>query len=447
MSLRIAIVGALAALLAPATATAKPVTLPLSISALDVTYAPGRVLVAEPEPFGAQAIVVRELRVPDGSQRVLLAIPYSLNQPEVSLAANATGFAIALRDDRSDRVILGDAGGVQRPIVDCVAPPEESNDTPSLRVAAGATGFAFSGARCGPASIAAVSADGAVTPVSRDRPVADENALAYAEPFLAIPAAGTIRVIDVRTGTERRVPPGTVGDDRALAVLSDGTLVFDTATFDDVSVPAGLYTWPPGAPTPTRIAAHGNQTAVLAAAPLIALGSLPSPRVISIGDGSARVVDSARTELPRLIGFDGTHVASRGSSCQGEEQITIVSLAEPTPGGAVPGCPVRFTQTAARFGRSGQARIRVLCRNGCEAAVSLAELPTKRRPCGKVRACRALATATLRLRGSARPQPVTFTLTAAGRQLRRSLDHVEALSDIGESLWLSSHARRIRVAL
>jgi hypothetical protein len=140
-------------------------------------------------------------------------------------------------------------------------------------------------------------------------------------------------------------------------------------------------------------------------------------------------------------------VAFRGSSCQGDEQITVVGLDEPSPAGAVPGCPVRFTQTAASFGRSGQARIRVLCRNGCEADVSLAELPTKRRPCGEVRTCPALATATLRLRGSARPQPVTFTLTATGRRLRRSLHHVEARSDIGESFWLRSHARRIKVAL
>jgi hypothetical protein len=102
---------------------------------------------------------------------------------------------------------------------------------------------------------------------------------------------------------------------------------------------------------------------------------------------------------------------------------------------------VRFAQATARFGRSGRARIRVLCRNGCEGDVSL----TPRRACGS--ACARLATATLRLRGSAYPQPVTFTLTAAGRHLRRGLHHLRAITDVGESFWLTQRPRRITVAL
>jgi hypothetical protein len=169
MRRRTAILAALASALTPAvaatsTAAAKPVSVSLSDDVQALAYAPGRVLVAEPEPFGAKAIVVREARLSDRAQRVLLAIPYANDEPDVSLAANATGFLIALRDDRSDRVILGGDNGVQHAVVDCVSPPV-SSDAPFLTVTAGTSGFAFAGTRCGPADIAVVGADGSLTPV------------------------------------------------------------------------------------------------------------------------------------------------------------------------------------------------------------------------------------------------------------------------------------------
>ena len=257
------------------------------------------------------------------------------------------------------------------------APPQDPTDTPSLERRGRRHGLRIlRRAAAGPTSIATVGADGTVTPVSHDRPVADENALAYAEPFLAVPAAGHDPG-DRRQ--DRRRAPRSRRDGRGrhgVRGAADGTLVFDTAALDGVSGPTGLYSWPPAAPTPTFLAAHVGQTAVAAAGPLIAFGSLTSPRVVGLGDGGARVVDTAGAELPRLIGFDGSRVAFSGSSCHGDSQIIVVGLDEPSPAGAVAGCPVRFTQPSARFGRSGRARVRVLCRNGCEAVASLRALST-----------------------------------------------------------------------
>ncbi|HEY6891702.1 MAG TPA: hypothetical protein VI300_28125, partial [Solirubrobacter sp.] len=114
------------ALISAATAAAKPRSVSYDRSYLAIAYTTGRVLVAERDPFGAPAVVVREKRVADASDRVLLEVPYPTGVPDVSLAANATGFVIALRDDARDRVILGDYDGRQRSLVDCAAPSPRS---------------------------------------------------------------------------------------------------------------------------------------------------------------------------------------------------------------------------------------------------------------------------------------------------------------------------------
>ena len=47
-------------------------------------------------------------------------------------------------------------------------------------------------------------------------------------------------MIDVTTGAERRLPPGYVRGDTAVAVLGDGTLVMDTSTLDGLPRPSQI---------------------------------------------------------------------------------------------------------------------------------------------------------------------------------------------------------------
>ena len=51
--------------------------LPIDQDAWAVAYAPGRALVAEPDPFVHNLLVVRELRFADRSNRVVAEIPLS----------------------------------------------------------------------------------------------------------------------------------------------------------------------------------------------------------------------------------------------------------------------------------------------------------------------------------------------------------------------------------
>jgi hypothetical protein len=128
-------------------AGATPVSVAYTDDYLELAYAPGRMVVAEREPSGAKAIVVRELRLSDRSQRVLTEIAFEGGPPDVTLAANGAGYVIGVRG-RSDQVILGGYDGSRRTVVDCVSPGTE--DLPRLLVAAGSTGYAFAGAACGP---------------------------------------------------------------------------------------------------------------------------------------------------------------------------------------------------------------------------------------------------------------------------------------------------------
>ncbi|MDA0161721.1 hypothetical protein OM076_15715 [Solirubrobacter ginsenosidimutans] len=448
-----AVLAALAVALTPAaTAAAKPVSVAYDESFNAIAYTSGRVLVAEPDPFGAPAIVVREKQLADAGDRVLLEIPYSKGVPDVSLAANATGFLVALRDDAGDRVILGDYDGRQHAVVDCAAPPP-ADDAPSITVTAGTRGFAFAGARCGPAAVATIGADGTLTPIAGDGPAPRNEELAYAEPYLAIPLQDSVRVIDVTTGAQRRLPPGYVRGDTAVAVLADGTLVMDTSTLDGLPRP-GLYTWPASAPTPTFVSARGSGATVRAVGRRIVFEADP-PRLIDLDAATSRALGAPGLGLPSLLGFDGRHVALRGFSCSGARQVTVLDLDEPTAPGAAPGCPVRFDQTSLRFDRSGRAHTRVLCANGCRAQVSLVEQSTEQRPCDALddtgtHPCRTVARARLNLpsTATAHARTLTFALTGTGRRLRRRNAHtLDVRTSFGGNFGLARHGELREVAL
>jgi len=194
------VLGAL--LLVPTGASAKPISMPYDEFALAVASAPGRVLVAEPDPFGVKAIVVRELRVSSRADRVVVEIPYEGDErPDVMLSANASGYLIAFAGVR-ERLILGGYDGSLRPLADCPPAP----DAAPLRLAAGTTGFAVAEGRCGLPQIATVAPDGTV----------------YTGSF----ATGAIWGISPSGGVTE--VPGTrdaIGAVMGLAVASDGSLL------------------------------------------------------------------------------------------------------------------------------------------------------------------------------------------------------------------------------
>ncbi|HEY6891313.1 MAG TPA: hypothetical protein VI300_26140, partial [Solirubrobacter sp.] len=321
-------------------------------------------------------------------------------------------------------------------------------DGPLLSVTAGVRGFAFAGTRCGPANVATVGVDGTLSPIPGDGPAARSGQLAYTEPYIAIPVEDSVRVIDVTTGAERRLPPGFAREDTALAVLADGSLLFDTSTRDDVAKP-GLYAWRAGAATPTFLSARGSGASVRAVGRRIVFVA-DLPRFLDLDAATSRAIAAPGIGLPSLLGFDGTHVALRGFSCSGDPQVTVVDL-EPPPR-ARTGCPVGFGHTDVRFDRSGRAQTRVLCANGCRARVSLVEQSTPQRPCDALdatgtRRCRTVARAKLDLPPTARARAVTFALTAAGRRLRRNAHAVAVRTSFGGNFGLTRHGEIREVTL
>ena len=98
------VIGAALALLPAPAAQARTVSLPYSEDFLAIAYGAGHALVAEPEPFGAKAIVIRDLHFAERSDHVLLEIPYSQAEaPEVGLAANASGYLVTVGRARRPR--------------------------------------------------------------------------------------------------------------------------------------------------------------------------------------------------------------------------------------------------------------------------------------------------------------------------------------------------------
>jgi hypothetical protein len=435
-----------AGLWASSAAAAQPVAVRYGEDFLALAYAPGRVLVAEAEPFGARAIVVRELRLSDGDERVVLAIPYAEDDPpDLSLAANATGYLIALRGDSGrEHIVLGGYDGSQRTVVDC-APPSLEGVAPGapvrLNVVAGTTGFAFAGATCGPAAMAAVGADGTLTPVGGDGPTDYNASLAYTEPHFAVALRDTVRIVDVTTGAERRLPPGNGGGAAPIAVLADGTLVVDGP-----GPTKGLYAWPQGAAMPRFLSDRGSFSVVRAASDRVVFQTLSGPRVVSSAGGFSRRVIAPGAGLPTLLGLDGTRVALQSFSCAGERQVAVIDLDEPRPAGQVTGCPVRLSGGGAvRFGPSGRAHIRVRCANGCRTRMDLFESSTSRDPCDALdeRRCRIYATARLNLSPSRRSHRVTLRLTRSGRARRHRT--VDVRTSLGGNFALSL-SREIREA-
>jgi hypothetical protein len=241
-------------------------------------------------------------------------------------------------------------------------------------------------------------------------------------------------------------------------VLGDGTLVIHTR--DDLSAgtgsvrpPArpGLYSWPPGAATPTFLSARGGGGTVRAVGRRIAFEAGP-PRLADLDAATTRTLDAPGIGLPSLLGFDGTHVALRGFSCSGGRQVTVVGLDEPSAPGAAPGCPVRFGQTRLRFDRSGRAHTRVRCANSCRAELSLIEQSTEQRPCDALddtgtHRCRTVARARLKLPATAHARTVTFALTGAGRRLRKNAHALEVRTSLGANAGLTRHGELREVAL
>ena len=428
------VLGAL--LLVPTGASAKPISMPYDEFALAVASAPGRVLVAEPDPFGVKAIVVRELRVSSRADRVVVEIPYEGDErPDVMLSANASGYLIAFAGVR-ERLILGGYDGSLRTLADCPPAP----DAAPLRLAAGTTGFAVAEGRCGLPQIATVAPDGTVTPVASATPPPGDAAapygagdgseavigLAYAEPSIAVATPGFARVVDVTTGVERRVPRGLIGIEVALAVHPDGTLAFVNNVFSGVR--EGLFVWRPDAAAPALIDARADGAAVATAGGRLVYEADGGARVVGLGGGPSRALSMSGLGLVDLLGFDAERATFRSSSCHGDTRATVVDVTAPPAPGSVTGCPVRFVQHSVRFGRSGTARLTVRCRNGCRDTLTIIQRATRRHPCTGERRqdedlCPSLATAELDLPSSRHARPVTVRLTDAGRRLRgRTLD-------------------------
>jgi hypothetical protein len=383
---RLVLGAALTLALAPA-AQAKPVSLPYSNEFVAIAYGSGHALVAEPEPFGAKAIVIRDLDFARRSDDVLLELPYSGAEPDVALAANGSGYLAAL----GGHVVLGGYDGSQRVVLDC------GPELPKL--ASGGTGFAVAGTECGPV---VVGADGRLTPAGTALPV---SGLAYAEPYVALQTGDETVVRDVATGAERRVD---TPDAESIALASDGTVLAIT--------PEGLFR--ESAPLSAR-AAGG----VAVAGGRAVFDTLAAPRVVALAGGTAHALSLPGAGLPSVLGVDATRAAFQSFSCQGVRQVTLLALDEPRIPGQVGECPVRIAASGLRFAHSGRATARVSCPNGCRAQLELVEQSTDRRPCGALdeqgaNPCRTIATAQLDLPASAQRRRVAFRLTPTGRHLR-----------------------------
>ena len=168
-------------------------------------------------------------------------------------------------------------------------------------MAAGTASFALAGLPCGPAGPVTVTADGTLTPAGSE-PAAD--ALAYAEPFLALRSGDTTTVRDLTTGAERRVASG---DAESIAVTTDGTLLKPTTD--------GLFAWPPGATEPSLLFKRpAGGVAVVAGRAVF--DTFTAPRIVGLGGGTAHTLSTPGAGLTSLLGFDGTHAAFQSFSWQ-----------------------------------------------------------------------------------------------------------------------------------
>jgi hypothetical protein len=398
---------ALALALTP-TAQAQPVSMRMSEDALALAAGGGHAVVAELEPFGAKVVVIRDLRLADRSDHVLLEIPYEGRHPGVTLAANGTGYVVAVEGAKL-RVVQGGYDGSQRTLLEC-----DPTRFSTLQLAAGVQGFAFANAPCGPAGPVVVGAGGSLAETGGP---ADGERLAYAEPFIARRTGELTRVRDLDTGQEWTVHTGLEAD---IAVAADGSVL--ASTID------GLFGSPRGELEQTLISDRASFDDVAVAGGRAIFDTLSVPRVVGLGGGTAHAISTPGAGLASVLGFDGTIAAFQSFSCRGARQVTFVAVDEPRAAGTVGGCPVRIAAFGLRFPPSGTATVRVRCPNGCRAGLRLVEQSTQERPCDALdktgrNTCRVIATASLDLPPSQARRPVAFHLTAAGRRLRgRRLD-------------------------
>ncbi|WP_028063167.1 hypothetical protein [Solirubrobacter soli] len=423
--MRIVLLVLAAALAAPAAARAD-VRIPLPRTLRGATYGGGQVLYATHRGDGPIQVV--------GAPRsgALATLPAFSRDALVSLAANAGGYLVAVRDFEREFLAQGGYDGSLRTLVDCRA----GGDPPGaeLTMSAGTVGFAIAGARCGtPAPVDLVAPDGTITPVPGPVIHEDNLQLSYAEPFLSVTVvagsdAGTVRVFDLADGTHRDFPAGYAGGSALIVVRADGTLV--VAPGDDVGQrhPRGLYVWEPGAPAPRLLTRNAEpfwwpfaSASEVLYPPNEPVDGQLGLALTPLDGGPIRPAGAPGIGAPReALGLDGATAVIGSFSCQGELQVTLVET--PSASRRPFGCPVRVT------GRSA-ATLGFTCRNGCRTRFELDQRSTPAQPCSERATsgeippphptCELLATVTLRLGPSSRARRVPLRLTDAGRLARR----------------------------
>ena len=276
------------------------------------------VLWAAPTQLGQ--VAVHEAPISGGRPRVVMQLP-AANPRSVSLAANASGFVVAVREPGTDRV-EGVFGGVRRSLVDC-HPTEPQRDIVPLTVVAGRRGFALAGKHCGPAGVDLVGADGTLSPLNDVRLHGDYR-VAYNEPYLAVtagfaPPAQYVRVLDLDAGTERHVQPHR-GRDRDLAVLADGSLVAGTVL--------GIYAWPRDENPLLTELTTSDRSAFAASETGVVYVSGQRARFASIdGESRKRIRASGSAFAP--LAFDGRRAAFMHVTCRNLIQVAVVDVRRP----------------------------------------------------------------------------------------------------------------------
>jgi len=323
-----------------------------------ITYADGRVLYAE-HAYPGKPLVVRESPLAGGPARLVASIPRAgdpREDLEVSLAANAGGYLIAIRAPGSDRVILGGYDGSLRTVVECS--PKAGNGL-RLQAAAGTSGFAFGGSRCDP-EVGVVGAEGTLTPVPGIHSEWGPS-LAYAEPYLAVTDNKTVNLIDVTSGARRALDHQAFGTGIGVTVQPDGTVF----SGDD-----GIHAWPLGAAQPHRILRRKDVFRVFAGGGRVFFESIRLPLGLTSDSRDVEIGAPGAGKVFAPLTFDGKHAAFHSQSCHGEYQVTVVDVDAPRTG-VVNGCPVRVAQRTLRFGRRWRTTIGVVCPNGCGGELML----------------------------------------------------------------------------
>jgi hypothetical protein len=380
----------------PAVAGASPpasVRVPSEPDAL--AYAPGHVLWVTHKFHGP--LVVHHVPATGGPASVLVTIgrahPASDNVA-VSLAATANGYVIAARDGRlittgecgcdydvseGELVVRGGYDGSSSTLVNC-APRRNDDEQPALQVAAGTSGYALSGVRCGTAAaVDTISGEGVVAPITGITP-AVIGAISFAEPFVAIegtaagaPKTTSVHVFDTVGGARRDLPDAAERRGGPFQVLADGSLLIGNGSATDV--PKGTYVWPPGVPAPQLLSAAnlgvaGAGRMLFGREPIA--GAEAALGLADLDGSSPRTVGAPGAGITRIPFYlDATVAAFLNRSCSGAAQMTTVDLADATTPAAPDGCPVSMQSSTVTFDHKGRGTLLVTCPNGCHSDVQL----------------------------------------------------------------------------